>query len=260
MKTFKLFLSITILAIFFTSCKDDAQTEIQYLVPDSITVSTNVDFEAVKLNNQGIWNGSDNSGSFTTMNSIFKNKFDSMSYNGTTTFFWSGFACSSKNDSITAGYGNQYSVIAGSGAFNSKQFALAYDSAALVCPSNTYGNFSIKSLYITNSTYAFLGIKNGDYGVGGFGKKFSTNDWFKVTIKGYKSNIQTSSVDVYLADFRSGKSLVLKNWTKIDLSSLGQVDLVTFTFDSTDKSGGWINTPKYACIDNIEFTQTISTK
>jgi len=250
MKKSKFFVFAIMLALVFASCKPE--TEIQ--IPDTVNPTTLVDFEGVKLNSKGYWEGSDLSGAFISINSIFKN-----SYNASWAS-WTGFACSSNIDTITSGFGNQYSSIAGAGALKSKQFAIAYDSAAFVCPANSYGNFSIKSLYITNSTYTYLGLKKGNYGEGGIGKKFVTGDWFKVTIKGYKTNILTSSVEVYLADFRNGKSLIQKEWTKIDLSSLGQVDLVTFTFDSTDKSGGWLNTPAYACVDNIEFTQTISTK
>ncbi|MDD4969711.1 MAG: DUF4465 domain-containing protein [Paludibacter sp.] len=242
MKTTKLFLAIGILGMAFTSCKDEANVQ-----------TTLVDFENVTLTSDSIWNGSDLSGKFISGNSTFTNSYNPLWAS------WSGFACSSKKDSISAGYENQYSVMAGSGALSSKKYALAYDSAAISIPKTT-DFYSIKSLYITNSTWAYLGLKNGNYGIGGFGKKFAAGDWFKVTLKGYKSNVLTSSVDIYLADFRNGKNIILKNWTKVDVSALGLVDMVTFTFDSTDKSGGWLNTPAYACIDNIEFTQTIPVK
>jgi len=246
MKKNNFFLAILSLALILVSCQPEAEIK-----------TTVVDFEDVTLNSQGVWNGSDNSGSFTSKNSTFINEFDSASWNGVTSYFWSGFACSAKKDSVTPGYDNEFSVMAGAGASNSKQFALAYNSASFTCVANADGNFSIKSCYITNSTWAYIGMKTGDYGIGGVGKKFTTDDWFKVVIKGYKSKVLTSSVDVYLADFRSGKSVILKDWTKVDLSSLGQVDSVAFTFDSTDKFGEWLNTPAYACIDNITFEQEI---
>ena len=250
MKTGKIFIAVSLFGLVLTSC----QQEKEIVIPETVTPTTLVDFEGVKLNSSGYWDGSDLTGDFVSVNSTFKNSYNSAWAS------WTGFVCSSNTDTLTSGYNNQYSVATSSGALKSKQFAIAYDSAAFVCPANTYGNFNIKSLYITNSTYAYLGLKNGDYGTGGIGKKFTTGDWFKVTLKGYKSNVLTSSIDIYLADFRNGKSIILKSWTKVDVSALGQVDLVTFTFDSTDKSGIWLNTPAYACIDNIEFTQSISTK
>ncbi|MHB9140666.1 MAG: DUF4465 domain-containing protein [Paludibacter sp.] len=242
MKSIKLFFAIAIFGFTFTACQ-----------PEDEVRTTVVDFENVALNSDSIWNGSDSTGQFISGNAAFQNNYNAV------WAYWSGFACSSKTDTLTAGYGNQYSAAAGTGAMDSKQFALAYDSASVLIP-KAFDYYSIKSLYITNSTYAYLGMKTGDYGIGGIGKKFSAGDWFKVIIKGYKENLQTGSIDVYLADFRDSKSMILKDWQKVDVSALGQVDLVTFTFDSSDKSGGWLNTPAYACIDNIEFTQKISTK
>lgn len=254
MKSIKLLFAIAIFGLTFTACQ-----------PEEDIQTTVVDFENVTLNSSGYWNGSDLTGnpvrefpswggdsitnyygSFTSSICIFKNSYiPDPNYPS-----WSGFTCSSKTDTITQGYSNQYSVIAGTGALNSNKFALVYDSATFSCPANSYGSYKIKSLMLTNSTYTYLYMKG----------YYLQNDWFKVTIKGYKANVLTGSVDVYLADFRNGKSSILKAWQKVDVSSLGQVDLVTFTFDSTDKSYGMINTPTYVCIDNIEFTQTISTK
>lgn len=244
MKSIKFLLSVAIVALLFTSCQPET------VIPDSVTVSTVVDFENVKLNSDSIWNGSDGSGAFTTKIATFNNNYNS------TYFSWSGFACSAKRNIVTEGYGNQYSVSAGSGALGSKQFALAYSTATLLCDSNVYGNFSIKSLMLTNSTYAFLDMKNGS----AYSKKFVDGDWYKVTVTGYLNNAKTASVDYYLADFRNGKAFLSNTWNKVDVSALGKVDKVTFSFDSSDHGNWGMNTPAYACVDNIEFTQTISTK
>jgi len=244
MKSIKFLLSAAFVAFLFSSCQPESN------MPDSFTVSTFVDFESVKLNADSIWNGSNGSGSFTTKVAAFNNKYNS------TYFSWSGFACSAKKDRVTAGYANQYSVSAGSGAAGSKQFAIAYGTATMLCDSNSYGNFSIKSIGITNSTYAYLDMKNGS----NYSKKFVAGDWYKVTITGYLNNVKTAAVDYYLADFRNGKTFLPNTWNKVDVSALGNVDKVIFTFDSSDKGQWGMNTPAYACIDNIEFTQSISTK
>lgn len=244
MKSIKILLSLAIAALLFTSCQPET------VIPDYVTVSTVVDFENVKLNSDSIWNGSDGSGSFTTKVATFNNNYNSA------WFSWSGFACSAKKNTTTVGFGNQYSVSAGSGAVNSKQFALAYDKATLLCDSNLYGNLSIKNIMLTNSTYTFLDMKNGS----AYSKKFVAGDWYKVIITGYLSSVKTSSVDYYLADFRAGKTFLSNTWNKVDVSPLGKVDKVTFSFDSSDQGAWGMNTPAYVCIDNIEFTQTISTK
>jgi len=248
MKKKNLFLSAILVAFVFVSCKPD--TEIVFQTPDTVSPSTLVDFENVKLNADSIWNGSDGSGSFTTKVATFNNNYNSA------WFSWSGFACSAKTDKTTVGYVNQYSVSAGSGALSSKQFALAYGTATLICDSNVYGNFSIKSIMLTNSTYAFLDMKNGST----YSKKFAAGDWFKIIITGYLNNNKQGEVEYYLADFRAGKTILSNTWNKVDVSTIGKVDKVTFNFDSSDKGSFGMNTPAYACIDNIEFTQTISTK
>ena len=234
MKKNKIFLALLSLPLLFTACESDS---------NKTTVL--VDFEDVTLKN-GIWNGSDNSGGFTTKNVIFKNKFDSAVYMDSKTYFWTGFAASSKVDTKTGGYDNQYSVMAGSGANNSAQFALAFDSASIEIPSAAY---EIKSMMITNSTYAYLALVNGS----AYSKKFGTNDWFKVIITGYMNNVKTGKVEYYLADFRDGKTFLSNTWNKVDVSGLGKVNRVSFKFDSSDKSGVWLNNPAYACIDNIIF-------
>jgi hypothetical protein len=106
---------------------------------------------------------------------------------------------------------------------------------------------------LTNSTYTYLDMLNGS----GFSKKFTTNDWFKVIITGYLNKIKTASVECYLADFQNGKADLLNTWKKVDMSALGNVNHVTFTFDSSDKSGEWLNTPAYVCIDNIEYVSVV---
>ena len=63
-------------------------------------------------------------------------------------------------------------------------------------------------------------------------------------------------MEYYLADFRDGKSFVLDNWSKVDVSILGDVDKLQFEFASSDTGDYGVNTPTYVCIDNIEFVQT----
>lgn len=242
MKKNNLFLAIISLALILVSCQSEPETK-----------TTLIDFEDVTLVDS-VWNGSDLKAGFTVNNVTFKNSYDSATYNGFTMYFWSGFACSAKKDTQTGGYANQYSVITGAGAFGSKQFALAYDSASVLCPANANGNLKITSAMITNSTYAYLDMLNGS----DYSKKFASGDWFKVIITGYLNNVKQSSVEYYLADFRDGKTVLSKTWEKVDLSTIGAVDRLSFTFDSSDKFGEWMNTPAYACIDNITFEQEIA--
>ncbi len=247
---------ILALSLGFISCSNDSDKEIkEYLIT----------FEDVDLGEKGYWNGDDmevegvNEEEFWGMETYYYNSFKSgiASFNNKYAVdYWSGFACSNHTDTVTPGYINQYSVITGRGANNSKQFAVANsDNATFECPKNEYGFFTIHSIMMTNNTYAYSSMRDGD----GDAKQFNSEDedWFKVIIKGYKENVETGRVDYYLADFRNGKEFLSDSWEKVDLSTLGKVDKIIFSFDSSDKSEYGMNNPAYVCIDNILFTQEI---
>lgn len=86
--------------------------------------------------------------------------------------------------------------------------------------------------------------------------------YFKVTATGYLDNSVTGTSDYYLA-VNPGVSddatyatwdIVQSFWASWDLSSLGKVDKVLFTLDSSDKDGsGKMRTPPYFCLDGIEL-------
>lgn len=261
MKLQRIFFSVVLVtSLLFVSCKEESPKTKTYLVA----------FENVALGSENFWDGSDLSGDlkeedspwvpgakdknyyggFTDGVATFKNKYTPNDWGGS----WIGFACSAKNDTKTPGRENQYSTIAGSGANASAKFALAFDqNATFECPKNEYGYLSIESIMLTNSTYAYYSIKDGD----GYAKKFAAGEWFKVTITGYKGDKETQSVDYYLADFREGKTFISDSWVKVDVSALGEVDNVRFTFDSSDEGQYGLNTPLYVCVDNIMFKQDI---
>lgn len=262
MKTFKLFLSLAILAFVFESCQTD---EIK---------TTLVDFENVALDSTGFWNGSDSSGiAVKIVNPYFEmfggdslltnyyGSFESSVCNFSNVYTqewdsWAGIACSSKKDSVNAGFMNQYSVYAANGALGSTKFGVVYGLGGIKCPTNENGYFKAKSIMLANSTYSYLYMKKGDDGTGANANKmFSADKWLKATITGFAAKTQTTSIDVYLADFRSGKTFISKVWEKVDISSLGKIDSLAIEVKSNDPMA-----PSYVCIDNIEFTQTISTK
>lgn len=236
------FALIAFIAVFvFTSCEEDGQ------------LITN-DFEDITLAETGYWDGSDKSGSLIDGTYVTNlqtgtvelvNKFTVNSWGGS----WSGFAVSSKTDSITAGWANQYSTVAGKGAAGSEKFALVFDTATILLP-QSLGNQKPVSVMLTNNTYAYKDMQHGS----GFSNKFTTDDWFKVIIKGFDGTVETGRVEFYLADFRFGRTVLIRDWTEISLKSLGNPDFITFGFESSDVGEYGVNTPKYVCLDNLKVT------
>lgn len=238
MKRSTLFFAIAIaLAVVFSSCENN----------DSITDV--IDFEDLTLDQSGVWNGSDGSGDLTVGNATFPN-----SYNATWDA-WNGFAISNHTDTETAGYANQYSAIAGSGADGSEKYAVFYTFS-----SDTI-RFSVPEIVnrisVCNSTYAYLSMLNGDAVARQFGGEDGTDpDYFKLIIKALDATNQViATVNVMLADFTSDNSAedyISNAWTDINMSEAGRISALVLSFESSDVGQYGMNTPAYVCIDNIE--------
>ena len=225
-----------------------------YFCMDNLTdLAGNVtDFEEFDFD---YWNGSDLSGGFTSGEAYFFNNYNEA------WGVWSGFAYSRKSDTLTAGWLNQYSAITGAG-HNSETYGISYCSPSASAKLDT--TYTVQSMYITNSTYAYLSMLNGD----AYAKKFGgatgdDPDWFKLTIKGYNNGTFTDSVEFYLADFRfadNSQDYIIKQWTEVDLTALGNIDSLSFALSSSDNGAYGMNTPAYFCIDDITLGTATSVK
>ena len=102
-------------------------------------------------------------------------------------------------------------------------------------------------LFGNNNAYAVYAIRNGYTPA----RKFKEDDYFLLTFQGYFGKAKMGTVEFYLADYRNGKSLVVTNWTYVDLTALGVVDRITCTLTSTDNGDYGMNTPGYFCLDNF---------
>ncbi|MSQ79607.1 MAG: DUF4465 domain-containing protein [Flavobacteriaceae bacterium] len=216
---------------------------------------TAANFENITLLTNTYWNGSDtSSGGFRTGNCWLNNKWDT-AFGGN----WSGFAVSNMQDSVTSGFGNQYSSANGKGHGKSSHYGVGFYSLYHPTPSivltGQAAGKELRGFWVSNTTYAYLDMKNGS----SFSKKFggasgTDSDWFKLTVWGYKGGVQSKSVEFLLADFRdssSAKDYIVKNWRWVDCKPLGNVDSVHFTLSSSDVGSFGMNTPAYFAIDGI---------
>jgi len=99
-------------------------------------------------------------------------------------------------------------------------------------------------------------MRDGD----GFAKKFggatgSDPDFLRLTITGQDGGgATTGTVDFFLADFRfadAAQDTIVRDWTFVDLSSLGAVASLGFALASTDNGAFGMNTPAYFAMDNL---------
>lgn len=161
-------------------------------------------------------------------------------------------------DTTTPGSGNQFSAYAGSGQGGSANYGLANVPYSGPLEATYAAPSIVGGAYFTNTTYTALSMLNGD----GFSKKFGGSsgndaDYFLLTISGYNDQTSTGSVDFYLADYRfsdNSKDYVVKDWTFVDLSSLGTVTKLEFALSSSDTGAFGMNTPAYLAMDSMSVT------
>lgn len=224
-----------------------------------------VDFEDLTLPAvDTFYNGADGAQQFTSNDVIFGNSFEDFG----TYIVWSGFAYSNMTDDQTAGFGNQYSAFAGSGADGSENYAIYYDGDTLIMP-GIGANFG--NVVITNTTYAGISMRDGDQIGKQFGSTTDANgdpdgtnseDYFYVTVYGWNQQDElVDSTEVYLADYRFSddtQDYILKDWTQFDWSPLNGSKYLTFQFYSSDVGQYGINTPVYFAMDNLEYQENFT--
>lgn len=174
--------------------------------------------------------------------------------------FWDhGFAYSNMTDSVTSGFMNQYSAKAGIGHAGSEKYLVAYGSEVMVKLTGTALGHPVKGFRITNSTYAYNSMRDGDM----FARKFHNGDWFKIIAHGYYNGVmKPDSVGFYLADFLqpdSTHNYIVRTWDWFDLSALGKVDSLVFKLSSSDNGSFGMNTPAYFCMDHFTTWETFDT-
>lgn len=171
--------------------------------------------------------------------------------------YWSGWVISSATDTQTPGVGNQYSAITGGGVDGSDTYALTYEfGGSIIRLENEAAGGVVEGLYVTNSTYAYFSMLEGDDFAKRFGGETGEDpDYFSLRIRAfYNGNLSTDSVEFFLADYRfadPADDYIVDDWTYLDLSGLGNVDSLLFKLYSSDSNEFGPNTPAYFCLDNV---------
>jgi len=218
--------------------------------------TTTAGFENFDLNSESFLNGSDFSGGFESGDVFLHNEFNDIFGS------WSGFAISNVTDNTTSGFMNQYAAITGEGR-NSENYAVSFVSLESVI--QIQNEAAPEGLYVTNSTYAYFSMLDGD----SFSKKFggltgNDPDFFLLTIGAYQNGELTGTeVEFYLADYTfsdNSQDYIVDEWTYVDLTSLGDADSLSFTLTSSDVGEFGMNTPAYFCIDDLITTNPLSTQ
>lgn len=177
------------------------------------------------------------------------NFFEDESY-GT---WWNGIAYSKQTNNTLEGTEGMLVAMPGAGADDSEVYAIMNGSDTITFEGEA---FNPQSIQLTNNAYAHSVIEEGNQ----FSKKFggvegNDPDYFKVIITGIdEQGAPTGEVEFYLADFRfddNSKDYIVDSWIIADLSPLGSVSKLAFSYESSDTGDYGINTPLYVAFDNL---------
>ncbi len=203
--------------------------------------------EDISVPQDSFLNGKGANGYFQSANAIFPNEYNVMFD------FWNGWAISSKKDTVTSGYLNQYSAKTGIGVNGSNNYTVSYGSENIIRFDN---RVKLGSFYVTNSTYAYNSMRDGDQFSKRFGGETGNDpDFLRLTIYTYlNGSLSKDSIVFYLADYRfvnNSQDYIIKEWNFINLAALGEADSLFFRMASSDVGDFGINTPTYFCLDNL---------
>ena len=218
-----------------------------------LSAQTTADFENFDLPVDTFRNGSNADGGFASGQLFLPNdytaEFDS----------WTGWAISTMTDTLTRGFTNQYSAITGGGFSGSTTYAVNYNSAfvpAIIELTGPAAGGPVTGLYLTNSTYAYYSMLEGDSFAKRFGGETGDDpDFLRLTFRKYLDGmLSADSIDFYLADYRfadNSMDYIVDEWTFLDLSPLGNADSLQIMMTGTDLGQFGLNTPSYFCVDAV---------
>ena len=162
--------------------------------------------------------------------------------------YWEGFAISNVVNTTDGTWTNQYAAKPGSG-YQSMNYAVAYSSAATI----TFpAPVTASGFRIANTTYTY-GITT-ETDPEGFSVPLGSGGCFSVTATGSLNGSPVGSAEFFLADLRAGNPIgVRSGWNWFELSGLGTIDSLSFSFAGSDVGDYGLNTPAYFAMDNLTY-------
>lgn len=222
-------------------------------------------FESFDLGTDAYFNGTEGITNFTIGNITLSNSFSAEEWGDN----WDGFAVSKVQDITTSGFTNQYAAFTNGGANGSEKYGIYF--AGYAPQSIEFSTPSVvKSIQITNTTYAGISMRDGD----SHGKQFGSpnnsvgapdgtngEDWFLLQIipLDENDNLVGDTIDFYLADYRfadDNDDYIVNTWETVTFNNLVAKKL-TFKLSSSDNGDFGMNTPSYFAFDNLVVSPTV---
>lgn len=211
--------------------------------------SFTADFEELLAKADSFLNGSTTAPEprvFTSNGVEFTSVYDT-AYGG----YWKeGFAVSSTTDSVTKDFSNLYTAIPAKGALDSRVYLIGQQDASFSLPVTTGYAPALKSIYITNTAYAYGTMLDGN----GFSPKFSSQRKDSFVLFIYPKGNNNDSVRVDLANFTNTdttKNFILRDWVKVTIPN--GFNGARFKLVSSDNGQFGMNTPAFFAMDHVAW-------
>ena len=131
---------------------------------------------------------------------------------------------------------------ASGGAYDGTNYAV-WNACYYGADTVTFDKRVVPGFFVNNTAYTVSSMNNGDE----FAKYFQKEDYLELQCIGLLNNTVVDTITVDLA--KDGEYIA--NWTYVDLSSLGEIDAITFRMDGNDQGFFGLNTPAYFAVDNF---------
>lgn len=183
----------------------------------------------------------DSTGTFQSGNFIFKQTVNKA---------WgaySGNVVTNHKDTTFVDWNDAWKSVVG-GAYEGNNYVVYYWDPYNLDTVKLAKATTVPGFYVTNCIYTYNSMKYGDSFAG---EPFHTGDNLKLIITGIRDTTVTGKVEFYLGKANS----LVEDWTYVDLSTLKEVDGLTFSFTGTRENAYGLLTPTYFAFDNLGAKQ-----
>lgn len=223
--------------------------------------------ETIEFGDNGAWTGTYNDQDYTFIEFTpfaFSHLISGSSWGGT---YWDGFTvCKSTVDAaatwVNNAAGGGMTIADGEAQTDAEApYLVCYWASFMDGTAQVMFNdgklYDVQGMYVTNNATTYNECVNG----GGVARALNQDgDYLKLIATGYDANGEvTGTAEFVLASCENGVQNVVDQWTWWDLSSLGTVESIDFTMESTDVGTYGINTSTYFCMDKLQVIEAEST-
>ena len=211
-------------------------------------------FDDLGLEPETAWYGEQEAGGSDFISSTFySGSYSFACSNAPALRTWMGFAYSDQTKTtFTSLFPDQFNSAVGHGVNGSKNYAVAYAYRQPAELRTTHaGPAVIPGTYVTNTAWVKQVTQTGTKMGSEPDAPFHQGDYLLLIAS---NSTGTKSLEIPLIDYRSTdpkEHYTIDTWQWVDLSALGETDIVRFTMKGSRVANGGTTIPAYFCLDDF---------